>query len=50
MRQCEVYVHGIRTGMFTEDDHLDYILKPRPNGYHILNKEYCAANEHLTMQ
>ena len=27
-----------------------YILKPRPNGYHILNKEYCAANEHLTMQ
>jgi len=27
-----------------------YILKPRPNGYHLLNKEYCAANEHLTMQ
>lgn len=27
-----------------------YILKPRPNGYHILNREYCAANEHLTMQ
>lgn len=27
-----------------------YILKPRPNGYHILNKDYCAANEHLTMQ
>lgn len=27
-----------------------HILKPRPNGYHILNKEYCAANEHLTMQ
>lgn len=27
-----------------------YILKPRPNAYHILNKEYCAANEHLTMQ
>lgn len=25
-------------------------LKPRPNGYHILNKDYCAANEHLTMQ
>ena len=27
-----------------------YILKPRPNAYHILNKDYCAANEHLTMQ
>lgn len=27
-----------------------YILKPCPNGYHILNKEYCATNEHLTMQ
>lgn len=27
-----------------------YILKPRPHGYHLLNKDYCAANEHLTMQ
>ena len=27
-----------------------FVLKPRPNGYHILNKDYCAANEHLTMQ
>ena len=27
-----------------------YILKPRPNGYQLLNKDYCAANEHLTMQ
>lgn len=27
-----------------------YVLKPRPTGYHILNKDYCAANEHLTMQ
>ena len=33
-----------------EDERGIYILKPRPNGYHILNKEYCAANEHLTMQ
>ena len=33
-----------------EDEQGTYILKPRPNGYHILNKEYCAANEHLTMQ
>lgn len=27
-----------------------YILKPRPTGYHIINKDYCAANENLTMQ
>ncbi|MDO4163200.1 MAG: HipA domain-containing protein [Bacteroides sp.] len=27
-----------------------YILKPRPNSYHLMNKDYCAANEHLTMQ
>ena len=33
-----------------EDETGTFILKPRPNGYHILNKDYCAANEHLTMQ
>lgn len=33
-----------------EDERGTYILKPRPNGYHILNKEYCTANEYLTMQ
>lgn len=27
-----------------------YILKPRPTGYHLINKDYCAANEHFTMQ
>ena len=27
-----------------------FILKPRPTGYHIINREYCAANEHVTMQ
>ena len=27
-----------------------YILKPRPTGYQIANKDYCAANEHVTMQ
>lgn len=27
-----------------------YILKPRPSAYQILNKDNCAANEHLTMQ
>lgn len=27
-----------------------YILKPRPTGYHIINHDYCAANENLTMQ
>lgn len=27
-----------------------YILKPRPIGYHLMNHDYCAANENLTMQ
>lgn len=27
-----------------------FILKPRPDGYQIINKEFCAANEHVTMQ
>ena len=27
-----------------------YILKPRPIGYHLINRDYCAANENLTMQ
>lgn len=27
-----------------------FILKPRPVGYQIINKDYCAANEHVTMQ
>ena len=27
-----------------------FILKPRPTGYNIINKDFCAANEHLTMQ
>lgn len=27
-----------------------YIMKPAPTSYHIFEKQYCAANEHLTMQ
>lgn len=27
-----------------------HILKPHPTGYHLLNHDYCAANENLTMQ
>ncbi len=27
-----------------------FILKPRPTGYHILNRDHCASNEHVTMQ
>ena len=27
-----------------------FILKPRPSGYQIINHDYCAANENLTMQ
>ena len=32
------------------DEQTTHILKPRPSGYHIINKDHCAANEHLTMQ
>lgn len=27
-----------------------YILKPKPTSYHIINREFCAINEHVTMQ
>ena len=27
-----------------------FILKPRPTAYQIINRDYCAANEHITMQ
>ncbi len=32
------------------DERSQYILKPRPVGYQIINHDYCAANENLTMQ
>lgn len=33
-----------------EGEQSSYILKPRPTGYQIINHDYCAANENLTMQ
>ncbi len=33
-----------------EGEQSTYILKPKPIGYQVINKEYCAANENLTMQ
>lgn len=33
-----------------ETEQSTYILKPRPTGYQIINPDYCAANENLTMQ
>lgn len=33
-----------------EDEQSTYILKPRPTGYQLINHDYCAANENLTMQ
>ncbi len=33
-----------------EHEQSTYILKPRPTGYQIINHDYCAANENLTMQ
>lgn len=32
------------------EERSSYIMKPRPTGYHIINNDYCAANENLTMQ
>lgn len=33
-----------------ENEQSTYILKPCPTGYQIINHDYCAANENLTMQ
>lgn len=33
-----------------ENEQGQYIVKPAPTAYHIYEKHYCAANEHLTMQ
>lgn len=27
-----------------------HILKPQPTGYHLINRQFCMANENLTMQ
>ncbi len=33
-----------------EDEQGKFILKPRPTGYQVINKDFCSANEHFTMQ
>ena len=33
-----------------ENEHGTYILKPAPSSYALLDRKYCPANEHLTMQ
>lgn len=33
-----------------ENEQGTFILKPRPTGYHIINRDFCCANEHVTMQ
>ena len=33
-----------------EGHHGTYILKPAPSSYALLERKYCPANEHLTMQ
>ncbi len=43
----------LRNGVLTkpEDDEVgQYILKPSPTSYALLERKYCPANEHLTMQ
>lgn len=34
----------------TDGEQSTFILKPRPVGYQIINHDFCAANENLTMQ
>ncbi len=41
---------GGRLRYTEEGEQGTYILKPRPTGYQIINKDYCMANEHVTMQ
>ena len=33
-----------------ENEQSTYILKPAPSSYALLDRKYCPANEHLTMQ
>ena len=33
-----------------EGEQETYILKPKPTSYHIINRDFCAINEHVTMQ
>lgn len=33
-----------------EGEQGSYILKPKPTSYHIINRDFCAINEHVTMQ
>lgn len=33
-----------------QEEQSAYILKPKPIGFQVMNREYCAANENLTMQ
>ena len=33
-----------------EEERRTYILKPAPSSYALLDRKYCPANEHLTMQ
>ncbi len=42
--------NGNRLRYAEENEQGRYILKPRPTGYHIINRDYCNANEHVTMQ
>ena len=34
----------------SNSEHGTYILKPAPSSYALLDRKYCPANEHLTMQ
>ncbi len=45
-----IVVDEDRLRYIREGEQGTFILKPRPTGYQIINKDFCAANEHVTMQ
>lgn len=45
-----IVVDGNKLRYTREGEQGTFILKPRPTGYQIINKDFCAANEHVTMQ
>lgn len=45
-----VVADGDRLRYAHEGEQGTFILKPRPTAYQIINKDFCAANEHVTMQ
>lgn len=48
--KASLVVSGNQLVKPAEHEHGTYILKPAPSSYALLDRKYCPANEHLTMQ